>query len=243
MKTLALVFFSLSSCILLFAQSRGPLSLTADLEVMKISDRVYLHRTWQTAEGFGRFTSNGMVFVKDSQCVVFDTPPSVALSDSLISWIWDSLGARVKAVVVNHFHVDCLGGLQAFHKKGIPSYASYQTQYLAIRDSAIVPTKGFWHKKRIWLGGKRIVLEFLGGAHTEDNIVAYIPSEKVLFGGCMVKSLWASQGNLSHANLFMWPETVKEVRKKYRDAVFVIPGHGKHGGLELLDYTIQLFSQ
>ncbi|MCI4668155.1 MAG: subclass B1 metallo-beta-lactamase [Bacteroidia bacterium] len=243
MKNLALVILLSFSVLPIFSQTRGTLSLAQDLEIYKLSERVYIHRTFQTVKGFGRFTSNGMVFVKDGQCVIFDTPPNVPYTDSLIKWIQDSLQAQIVGVVVNHFHVDCLGGLEAVHKLGIPSYASSWTQYLASKDSAIVPTKGFNRKKTLSVGGKKIILEFLGGAHTDDNIIAYIPSEKVLFGGCMIKSLWSNQGNTANANMFMWPETVKEVRRKYNDAEYVIPGHGKHGGLELLDYTIKLFSR
>ncbi len=92
----------------------------------------------------------------------------------------------------------------------------------------------------IWLAAQE---PSKGEAHTEDNIIAYIPSEKVLFGSCVVKSLRADKGNTTHANLFMWPETVKKVRKKYKIAEIVIPGHGQPGGLELLDYTIRLFSK
>jgi len=151
--------------------------------------------------------------------------------------------ANVRAVIVNHFHDDCIGGLKAFHDRDIPSYATTLTQYLAIKDSAVVPTYGFEGKKILWLFDRMVILEFSGEAHTEDNIIAYIPSEKVLFGGCMVKSLRADKGNTTHANLFMWPETVKKVRKKYKSAEIVIPGHGQPGGLELLDYTIRLFSK
>ena len=42
---------------------------------------------------------------------------------------------------MNHFHDDCLGGLQAFHDAGIRSYAQAQTPALAAEDGAVIPQK------------------------------------------------------------------------------------------------------
>jgi metallo-beta-lactamase class B len=38
-----------------------------------------------------------------------------------------------------------------------------------------------------------------------------------------------------------WSETVSRLKQQYADARIVIPGHGKSGGTELFDYTINLF--
>ena len=242
-----LILFCLSYQ-LMMSQTRGQSSessqsLAKNMDIVQISPSVYLLRTFQTVDGFGTFTSNGMVYVVNGECMLFDTPPEAAKAEVLIRWIEDSLKAKIVGVVVNHFHKDCLGGLNAFHKRFIPSYSSSYTQYLANRDSISAPLHTFNSKLVLFAGGKRVILDYLGGAHTDDNIIAYIPSEKVLFGGCMVKSLGSNRGNTEHANLFMWPETVKKVRRKYKSAECVVPGHGRHGGLELLDYTIRLFAK
>lgn len=58
----------------------------------------------------------------------------------------------------------------------------------------------------------------------------------------MIKSLNAGKGNLSDANLKERANTVERVKDEFKTAKIVIPGHGAHGGVELLDYTIQLFA-
>ncbi|WP_452222165.1 alpha/beta hydrolase [Lacinutrix salivirga] len=76
---------------------------------------------------------------------------------------------------------------------------------------------------------------------TQDNIVGYVPSEKVLFGCCLVKSLNASEGNLSDSSIEDWSKTVEKLKNEFSEIENVVPGHGKSGGTELLDYTINQF--
>ena len=48
-------------------------------------------------------------------------------------------------------------------------------------------------------------------------------------------------GNIGDSNLSAWSPTHTRARERYFDAVPVIPGHGKSGGPELLDYTLDLY--
>jgi metallo-beta-lactamase class B len=82
---------------------------------------------------------------------------------------------------------------------------------------------------------------FFGQGHTSDNIIGYIPSENALFGGCLIKALGATKGNLTDANIREWSETVELIKKEISKLEIVIPGHEKNGGKELLEYTIELF--
>jgi metallo-beta-lactamase class B len=71
--------------------------------------------------------------------------------------------------------------------------------------------------------------------------VAWIPSKKVLFAGCMVKSLNARNiGNIEDADLNAYPITLRKVKETFPDAKIVVPGHGRLGGLDLIDHTIRL---
>ena len=93
-------------------------------------------------------------------------------------------------------------------------------------------------------GKKEITCKYFGAAHTIDNIVVWIPEERILFGGCMVKSLSANTpGNIRDADLDSWPWTIEKVLYRFKNAQIVIPGHGNYGGTELLTYTINLIRQ
>jgi len=184
---------------------------------------------------------NGLIFIDQGEAAVFDTPTNPDVSKALIQAIETELNAKVKAVVVNHFHEDCLGGLSVFHQQGIPSYANYRTIQLAQKDSVEVPQNGFDLVQTIQIGDQIVVNKYLGEAHATDNIVSYIPSESVLFGGCQVKSLGAGKGYLGDANPDEWSNTARKVKEAFSEAKIVVPGHGKVGGLELLDFTEELF--
>ena len=108
-------------------------------------------------------------------------------------------------------------------------------------DVQAIPRFSFENKLELEVGKDYIINHFLGEGHTKDNMIGYIPSEKMLFGGCMIKEMGASKGNISDANLDEWSNTVSRIKKVYPKIKHVIPGHGKPGGTELLDYTIELF--
>lgn len=65
-----------------------------------------------------------------------------------------------------------MGGLNAFHKHDIISIANSKTIEIAKEKSE---------------------------GHNTDTIVGYYPHEKVLFGGCLIKELNATKGNLADA--------------------------------------------
>ncbi len=157
--------------------------------------------------------------------------------------MWDSLSCKVTAVIPTHFHEDCLGGLAAFHKKGIPSYASNQTIKFEKAKNYQIPQNGFDNLLELKVGGKNVKAEFNGEGHTRDNIIGYFPSDKVMFGGCLIKEIETTKGNLEDANVVAWSETVTKLKRKYPDTKVVITGHGKTGNTVLLDYTIKLFTQ
>ena len=177
------------------------------------------------------------------EAAIFDTPVGVKATNELIDWV-EEKNAKIKAVVVNHFHVDCLGTLDIFHEKKIESYASTKTiKLVKTANEFALPKNGFRKKKSFKIGGEYVVNEYFGEAHTKGNIVSWIASDKVLFGGCMIKSFGAGEGNLADANVKKWSKTVQKVMEKYAVAKKVVPGHGDAGGTELFDYTIDLFRE
>lgn len=74
-----------------------------------------------------------------------------------------------------------------------------------------------------------------------DPIVIWIPSERILFAGCMVKCLDSDNlGNTADGDLIAYPGTMRDLMGKFPEAAIVIPGHGPFGGLELIQHTINL---
>lgn len=214
------------------------------LKIQQVSNNVYQHISYLKTDDFGKVACNGMVYFNEEEAIVFDTPTDDNGSKELINWIEKEQKKNIKAVIVTHFHTDCLGGLQEFHNNGTTSYANNTTIELAKQNKQeVVPEYGFDTKIEIRVGKSPVFAEFFGEGHTADNVVGYITNEKVLFGGCLIKSANAAKGYLGDANTAQWSNTVEKIKKELPDLKIVIPGHGKNGGAELLDYTIQLFEE
>ncbi|WP_342088261.1 subclass B1 metallo-beta-lactamase [Dyadobacter sp. OTU695] len=216
---------------------------TGDLIIQKVSDHAYNHITYLQTESFGKVPCNGLIVFDEGEAVIFDTPVDDATSEKVIRWVEDSLHCKVKAVIATHFHEDCVGGLKAFHEHGIPSYATNRTIAFDKERKFPVPQKGFDDRLDLKVGKKKVLAAFYGEGHTRDNIIGYFPDEKVMFGGCLIKEVDATKGNLADANVQAWSATVTTIKAKYPDVKVVIPGHGKIGDNALLDYTIKLFSE
>ncbi|WP_221393066.1 subclass B1 metallo-beta-lactamase [Dyadobacter sp. NIV53] len=217
-------------------------SYTSDqIIIQKVKNNVYRHTTYLQSETFGKVSCNGMVVFDQNEAIIFDTPIDDSTSSELINWIEDSLKCKIIAIIPTHFHEDCLGGLKEFHKHKIPSYASNKTIKYAGLNKYEIPQNGFDNLLELKVGSKKVIAEFNGEGHTRDNIIGYFPSEKVMFGGCLIKETDATKGNLADANVQDWSATVTKIKQKYPDTEVVIPGHGKSGNTALLDYTIKLF--
>ncbi|MEB2782646.1 subclass B1 metallo-beta-lactamase [Algoriphagus sp. C2-6-M1] len=213
------------------------------LQIEQISPNTFVHISYLNTNDFGKVACNGMIVINDGEALVFDTPANDEASLELLNWLENDQKAKVKGVVATHFHWDCLGGLNEFHAKAIPSYASNRTIELAKAASYPIPENGFKKKLILEAGNIEVINQFLGEGHTKDNFVAYVPSDKVIFGGCMIKEMGAGNGYLEDANVAAWPATVSKLKSTFPETRIVIPGHGKIGGTELLDYTIEMFEK
>ncbi|MDQ4139870.1 MAG: subclass B1 metallo-beta-lactamase [Bacteroidota bacterium] len=245
LKNLQLLIFTLFifSCQSTKLNETNKSSNTENLTLQKVTDHVYQHTSFLQTESFGKVSCNGMIVFNKNEAIIFDTPPDNKTSLELISWVEQNLHCKIKAIIPTHFHSDCLGGLEEFHKHGIPSYANNETIELTMAKNITAPQNGFDNLLELEVGNKKITAEYFGEGHTKDNIIGYFPDEKVMFGGCLIKELGAGKGNLEDANTTTWPATVTKLKEKYPNTSLVIPGHGKSGSTDLLDYTIKLFEQ
>lgn len=212
-----------------------------NLEVRKLAAHVYQHISYLKTQDFGKVSCNGMIVVDGNQALVFDSPAEPKDAEELINWIKTGLNSKVKAVIATHFHADCLGGLGAFHARNIPSYAQQLTLDLAKQRNFPVPMHAFKKSQRFTAGSTQVEVAYFGAGHTADNSIAYVPSARIMFGGCLIKAQGAGKGNLEDADTAAWPLTVQKVKDSYPEVKLIIPGHDAVGDRKLLDYTLNLF--
>lgn len=221
--------------------SGNEITITDNLVVSPLSGKAYLYVATAEISGWGRVPSNGLILVEGERAFLFDTPIDNAQTKELTDWIAATLKAKVIGFVPNHWHGDCMGGLGYLHRIGVRSYANQMTVDIAKTKGLPVPQTGFADSLYLKLGETDICCYYLGGGHSADNIVVWFPSEKILFGGCLLKDVHTrSLGNLSDAVIKEWPVTVQKVLDKFPEAVIVVPGHGSVGGKELIEHTRDL---
>ncbi len=224
--------------------SENPEDYTSEtLTIQKVTNHVYQHTSFLNTQSFGKVPCNGMIVFDAQEAIIFDTPADAHATVELIGWVEDTLHCKVKAIIPTHFHTDCLGGLNEFHQRHIPSYANNLTITLAGNNDATLPEHGFDRLLELKVGDKQVLAAFVGEGHTKDNIIGYFPDEKVMFGGCLIKEQGAGKGYLEDANVPDWPVTVAKLKAQYPAVQIIIPGHGERGNTSLLDYTIDLFAQ
>lgn len=176
-------FISLSGT----TQEYKTIKVSGDLELIKISENVYIHVSYSELPEFGRFSSNGLIYIDNGKGYLFDTPMTDSMTKVLVDWIVNSLDVEIVGFVPNHWHADCMGGLNYLHSIGIDSYAHQMTIDIAKAEGLPVPSHGFKDSLTLDHNGKPVECYYPGAAHSLDNIVLWIPDEGILFAGCMVK--------------------------------------------------------
>lgn len=225
-----------------FPQTSYPeIKISKDIKLIKLSMNAYVHVSYADLPQYGRTPANGLLFINENKAFLFDSPWTDSETKDLLSWITDSMKLKIVGFIPNHWHVDCMGGLAYIQSQKIPSYANQMTIDIARSKNLPVPENGFKDSLQLMLGDKTIECYYLGAAHSTDNITVWIPSEKILFTGCMIKSINAQNlGNTADGDLATYPGTIDKVLARFPDAEIVIPGHGNFGGMELVWHTKKL---
>ena len=210
-----------------------------DIEVEQLTPTVYVHRSEHFTSNFGRVSSNGLIVRRNLEVYLVDTPWSLEDTAALIAWI-KAQGYTLRGAVVTHFHEDRTGGMALLNSLSVPTYASEHTNAL-LREQGRATARYEFSGEGFWWLGDLVEVYFAGAGHTHDNRIAWIPSERILFGGCLVRNLSDRRlGFTGHADLEQWPHTMARLQHRYGTAAMVVPGHGEFGGTELLQHTLRL---
>ena len=239
----SIAFSILFSCSFgfLYGQVPNQIFVNDDIQLVHLKDSIFVHVSWASISPYGRFPSNGMIIIKNGEAIMIDTPMDNQLTEQLFCFIEDSMQVEVKKLIVGHFHDDCLGGLEYIQSRNIPSLANWMTIEKCKELNLPVPSESFRDSLTFNFNGLSIDCRYFGGGHTPDNITVYLSDEKILFGGCLIKSLNSRNlGNLADAQVDKWAASVKALIDEYPDAEIVVPGHGNSGGPEMLSHTVEL---
>ncbi len=237
--------------------------ISEDLYVRKVHDEVFI-----ITHSFPWPGNSMVVVMKSSDLVLVDTPYTPEATREVLEWVETQLGKREITAINTGFHYDNLGGNSYLIEQGIPVYGSeltvklleergeemramtldwlqspqYQRYYKAHEAlSYVAPTHLFNLEEGLHLefGDEIVQVYYPGPSHAPDNVVVYFPSQKVLFGTCMIIG-GDKVGNTSDADLDAWPESVRNLTRF--DFDLLVPGHGNRIDPGLLEHTVDLLT-
>lgn len=191
------------------------------------------------------FISNAGFVVTPEGVVVIDALGSPQLARELLDRIARITPKPVTHVVITHYHADHIYGLQEFRRRGAKivahrgalEYLNSETAAarLAASRAELAPwidqttqlvTPDTWiegaKESELVVGGMKLVLQPVGPAHTPEDLVVYLPAQKVLFAGDLVfrgRIPFVGQADSRH-----WIAALDTLLKM--DAQVVVPGHG-----------------
>lgn len=220
---------------------KGPATSEVDgVAFERLAPGVWLHTSYYDLPGIGTFPSNGLIVLDGEAAILIDTAWTEAQTATVLDWVEAETGVPVTRAVFTHAHQDKMGGVGVLRQRGIDTYAHRRSNDVAFsRD--LVPAEfdlDFDEKTgTAKLGG--VVVFYPGPGHTVDNIVIWHAQSRILFGGCLIRPAGAkSLGNTADAVVPEWANSVRNTAIRFRQAQIVIPSHGRPGGPELFDLTI-----
>ena len=189
------------------------------------------------------FISNAGFVVTPAGVLVIDALGSPALAQELMAAIRRVTSQPVTHVVLTHYHADHVYGLQAFQAagarilahEGAREYLASDTARLRLeasrRDLApwvgpdtrlVAPDEWITGARELVLGGVRVQLLPVGPSHTPEDVMVWLPQEKVLFAGDLV--FRQRIPFVGQADSRRWIRALDQVLAL--GAATIVPGHG-----------------
>ena len=189
------------------------------------------------------FISNAGFIVTPAGVVVIDALGSPQLARELLAEIARVTPQPVTHVIVTHYHADHIYGLQEFRKRGVRVLAHRAALEYLNSDTAasrlqasraelapwidadtqlVTPDQWLDGPTELVLGGVRIQVQPVGPAHTPEDLVVFLPGERVLFAGDMV--FRGRVPFVGQADSRQWIAALDLLLKMNPEVV--VPGHG-----------------
>ena len=237
-------FLLLSTVVLPVAGRAGTIPVLPPLRVRPVAPDVFISTVYSQLPGSPKpVATNGLLVRTSKGILLIDTAWDPDQTHQLLQWVADSLHERVRLAIITQAATAPPGGLAVLRGQHIRVYSSPATaaRWHQQYPQQLAPTAALKPYTLIRAGRTRLELFFPGPGQAPDNVVAWLPRHRVLFGGELVREQKAtSLGNTPEANLKQWPVALRTMHRRYAKARVVVPAHGASGDLKLLTHTQNL---
>jgi metallo-beta-lactamase class B len=221
-----------------FAQNHN-----TNLKISHLTGDFYIYTTYNFYKET-RIPANGMYLITSKGAVLFDSPWDTTQFQPLLDSIKTRHNKNVVMCIATHFHEDRTGGLDYYKKHGVKTYTTIRTDELSsqreMKRAAFLIDKD----TLFTIGQYSFQTFFPGHGHAPDNIVIWFEKEKILYGGCLIKSIDDnSLGNLSDASKSDYATTIKNVLEKCKNPKHIITGHNDWTSTLSLEHTLKMAIQ
>jgi len=210
------------------------------IELINVSENTWLHKSFVEYEG-RQVSANGLVINTTSGLILVDTPWTTEQTRELMKLTKDVFSKDFKKAIVCHAHDDTIGGIDVLIEENIDVLGIELTVKESKKNGFNPPNVIIDNEYDFTEGDTKVTVYYPGQGHAPDNIVVWLPTDKVLFGGCLIKSKESKGlGSIKDANVSEWPKSVTKVLERYVEVKHVVPGHGQVGDKALIEHTLQL---
>jgi glyoxylase-like metal-dependent hydrolase (beta-lactamase superfamily II) len=195
----------------------------AKLDVVKLKDDLFvIHNDYVPGNTTVMVTNEGLILVDDK----FEIDHATILAE-----LKKISSQPVKYVINTHHHGDHSGGNAKLQALGAQVVTSWQARQNMV-DGAQTGLSNITieNKASLYLGGKRVDLFYFGRGHTNGDIVALFPAQRVLASGDLFTIGDTTPELVDYpggGSAKYWPQTIEGVLGLDFDQV--VPGHGTVG--------------
>ena len=189
------------------------------------------------------FISNAGFVVTPAGVVVIDALGSPALAQRLIAEIRKVSAQPITHVIATHYHADHIYGLQVFKAAGARIIAHRAAREYLQSDTARLRLQASRQELAPWVdaqtrlveaddwldgdrtltvGGVSMEIRHVGPSHTPEDLVVYLPRQKLLFAGDLV--FRARIPFVGQADSKQWIKALDLLLGF--DTTVIVPGHG-----------------
>ena len=214
-----------------------------ELKITNLKGDFYIFTTYKMF-GTKKQSANGMYLVTNEGVILFDSPWDTSPFQPLLDSIKVKHNKNVIMCIATHSHEDRTSGLDYYKSKGIKTYTTILTDSISKENERPRAEYLIKNDTVFNIGEYKFQTYYGGQGHTKDNIVIWFDKEKILYGGCLIKSIDAKDLEyVAEANIDEWEKTIKKIQKKFKKPKFIIPGHHEWDSKKTLKHTLKLINE